>query len=384
MKKYLALFLAAVVMLSPLASVEAKTTSDLQKMLDQLQLQIKQLQSSAALTSAQTTDNPNLEITSFDDNKDGKPKIKITTPTAKKKKFNKSDPADPILISWTAYNVPEDTNLIIDLNTVKIKGPLGGGSAQFELPEGDSKGTYKWDIYGEGMASAGTYRVQLGLEECSSLGCDINAHFPGQEEEVELYTQSRSVGVKVIVKSVKSSSTEKTDLTNKSNSVAIIETNKGIIEMELFEDTMPITTGNFIKLANNGFYDQTKFHRVIAGFMIQGGDPKTKEKDTTKYGTGGPGYTIPDEFVKGIYLSNMRGSLAMANSGPNTGGSQFYINLVDNKTLDWNVPDPNNSNHPVFGRVISGMDIIDSISEVKTNSRNIPQEAIIVKKVEIK
>jgi peptidylprolyl isomerase len=74
----------------------------------------------------------------------------------------------------------------------------------------------------------------------------------------------------------------------------------------------------------------------------------------------------------------------MANSGPNTGGSQFYINLVDNKTLDWNVPDPNNSSHPVFGRVINGMDIVDSISEVKTNSRNIPQEPIIVKKVEIK
>ena len=384
MKNYLALFLAAVVLFSPLASVEAKATSDLQKTIDQLQLQIKQLQSRAALTSAQTTDNPNLEITGFDDKKDGKPKIKITTPTAKKNKFNKTNPGDPILISWTAYNVPEDTNLIIDLNTVKIKGPIGGGSAQFELPEGDSKGTYKWDIYGEGMASAGTYRVQLGLEECSSLGCHMNAHFPGQEEDVELYAQSRSVGVKVIEKSVKSSSAEKVDLTNKSNSVAIIETNKGIIQMELFEDTMPITTGNFIKLANEGFYDQTKFHRVIEEFIIQGGDPTTKEKDKAKYGTGGPGYTIPDEFVKGKYLTNVRGSLAMANSGPNTGGSQFYINLVDNKTLDWNVPDPNNSKHPVFGRVVSGMEILDAISKVKIDSRNIPLEAIIVKKVEIK
>ena len=384
MKNYLALFLSAVVLFSPLASVEAKATSELQKTIDQLQLQIKQLQGRAALTSAQSTGNPNLSITSFDDKKDGKPKIKITTHTTKKNKFNKTIPGDPILISWTAYNVPENTNLTIDLNTVKIKGSLGGGSAQFALPEGDSKGTYKWDIYGAGRASAGTYRVQLGLEECSSLGCHMNAHFPGQEEDVELYAQSRSVGVKVIEKTVKPSlSEEKSILTNKSNSVATMTTNRGVIEMELFEDTMPITTGNFIKLADKGFFNQTKFHRVIEGFMIQGGDPTTKKADTTKYGTGGPGYSIPDEFVKGKYLSNVRGSVAMANSGPNSGGSQFFINLVDNTGLDYDKP-PTTSSHPVFGRVVKGLAIVDMISKVDTDSRDMPSDPVIVTKIDIK
>ncbi len=109
----------------------------------------------------------------------------------------------------------------------------------------------------------------------------------------------------------------------------VLHTTMGDITIRLYDD-MPVTAGNFEKLVRSGFYDGTVFHRVIDGFMIQGGDP-------TGTGSGGPGYTIPDEFVKGH--SNVRGTVAMANTGrPNTGGSQFFINLVDNTYLDWDDP----------------------------------------------
>jgi peptidylprolyl isomerase len=153
-----------------------------------------------------------------------------------------------------------------------------------------------------------------------------------------------------------------------------LNTSKGAITLELFADKMPITESNFIKLAKEGFYDGTKFHRVIEGFMIQGGDPNTKTADTSRYGTGGPGYAIKDEFVTG--LSNARGTISMANSGPNTGGSQFFINTVNNTFLD--------GKHPVFGKVISGMDIVDAISKVPRDARDMPLDPIIVSKVEVK
>ena len=174
------------------------------------------------------------------------------------------------------------------------------------------------------------------------------------------------------------------DMTDNNNPVAVITTNKGVVELELFEDAMPITAGNFKKLVNEGFYNGTKFHRVIQGFMIQGGDPLTRGADVMKYGTGGPGYAIQDEFVEGNKLSNVRGTIAMANSGPNTGGSQFFINLVDNKALDFNVPDPNNSQHPVFGQVVKGMDIVDAISKAEVGPRDMPVDDIVVEKVEIR
>lgn len=170
---------------------------------------------------------------------------------------------------------------------------------------------------------------------------------------------------------------------NPNNPVATITTNKGVIKLELFEDQMPITAGNFIKLANEGFYNGTKFHRVINGFMIQGGDPNTKTDATSTWGTGGPGYTIPDEFVKGDHLSNVRGTIAMANTGqPNSGGSQFFINTVDNTNLDFDKP-PFTSKHPVFGHVIEGMDVVDSISQVPVGQRDIPVDPVVVESVTI-
>jgi peptidylprolyl isomerase len=156
---------------------------------------------------------------------------------------------------------------------------------------------------------------------------------------------------------------------------AVFETNVGTIEIELFTEKMPITTQNFIDLAEKGFYEGTRFHRVISGFMIQGGDPLSK--DTSKqnmWGTGDPGYKIKDEFDK--TLSNAPGTIAMANAGPNTGGSQFFINLVNNNFLD--------SKHPVFGKVVKGMDVVEKIGSVKTGQADRPVEDVVIEKITIK
>jgi len=133
-----------------------------------------------------------------------------------------------------------------------------------------------------------------------------------------------------------------------------LETMLGNITIELRPD-MPVTAGNFEKLVSQGFYNNTIFHRVIDGFMIQGGDP-------TGTGRGGPGYVIQDEFMANN--RNVRGTIAMANAGPNTGGSQFFINLVDNSHL--------NTKHPVFGKVVEGMDVVDKIAKVKTDPNDRP------------
>lgn len=170
---------------------------------------------------------------------------------------------------------------------------------------------------------------------------------------------------------------------NSMNPIAIIKTNLGTIELELFADTMPITTGNFIDLAEAGFYDNTKFHRVIDGFMIQGGDPNSKGNDESIYGTGGPEKNIQDEFVSGELLTNTRGTIAMANTGqPNSGGSQWFINLADNTPLDFD-KEPLSSKHPVFGRVVKGMDVVDTIAKVETKERDIPVNPVIVESVTI-
>ncbi|MAZ40547.1 peptidylprolyl isomerase [bacterium] len=162
---------------------------------------------------------------------------------------------------------------------------------------------------------------------------------------------------------------------------ATFKTTEGDIVLELFVDQMPITTGNFIKLAQEDFYDGVQFHRVIENFMIQSGDPNTKGDDANTYGTGGPGYTIEDEFVEG--LSNVRGTISMANTGrPNSGGSQFFINLVDNTGLDFD-KQPLTSKHPVFGKVIEGMEVVDAIGKTDTNFRDLPETPIVINDIVI-
>jgi len=167
------------------------------------------------------------------------------------------------------------------------------------------------------------------------------------------------------------------EISNSMNPIAVLETTDGTIELELFKDTMPITAGNFEKLISEGFYNGVKFHRVIDGFMIQGGDPNTKTPNTLTYGTGGPGYAIADEHIKGDLLTNLRGTISMANSGPNSGGSQFFLNLADNTNLDFD-KQPLTSAHPVFGRVIKGMEVVDAIGKEATNQRDLPLKDIVI------
>lgn len=154
-----------------------------------------------------------------------------------------------------------------------------------------------------------------------------------------------------------------------------LHTTKGDIKIKMYPD-MPITTGNFVKLAKEGFYNNTIFHRVIKGFMIQGGDPEGT-------GCGGPGYNIPDEFVKGH--SNVKGTISMANTGsPNSGGSQFFINTVDNGFLDWDNP-RTPSAHPVFGQVINddSMDVVKKIEKSETGRNDKPVKDVTILTVDV-
>ncbi len=163
------------------------------------------------------------------------------------------------------------------------------------------------------------------------------------------------------------------------NTVVTLKTNRGDIKIELFTKDMPITAGNFLKLVKEDFYDETKFHRVINNFMIQAGDPNSKDDSKQGvWGTGGPGYAIEDEHVEGF--SNVRGTLSMANSGPNSGGSQFFINLVDNINLDFN-KEPMQSKHPVFGRVIDGLEVVDTIGAVATGVNDVPVEPVTIEDI---
>jgi cyclophilin family peptidyl-prolyl cis-trans isomerase len=151
------------------------------------------------------------------------------------------------------------------------------------------------------------------------------------------------------------------------NPTATMETNKGSFKIELFEDKAPETAGNFLKLAESGFYDGVVFHRVIEGFMIQGGDP-----DGT--GRGGPGYTIKDEFHPDL-RHDAKGVLSMANAGPDTGGSQFFITLAATPWLD--------GKHAVFGRVVEGIDVVEAIGGVETGRGDRPRDDVKIERVQV-
>ncbi|MDO8425774.1 MAG: peptidylprolyl isomerase [bacterium] len=147
-------------------------------------------------------------------------------------------------------------------------------------------------------------------------------------------------------------------------------TTSGAIEVELYAEDAPETVANFVRLANEGFYTGTQFHRVIPGFMIQGGDPLTREHPDAfgMHGTGGPGYAFADEFNAHTVA---RGALAMANSGPNTNGSQFFI--VTAEATPWL-----DGKHTVFGRVIAGMEVVDAISAVPRDGRDHPVTPVMI------
>jgi peptidyl-prolyl cis-trans isomerase B (cyclophilin B) len=149
-------------------------------------------------------------------------------------------------------------------------------------------------------------------------------------------------------------------------SAATLQTNQGAIAIELFDDDAPKTVDNFVSLARKGFYDGVIFHRVIPDFMVQGGDP-------TGTGSGGPGYTFEDEFNEHPVA---RGALAMANAGPNTNGSQFFIVTAD--ACPWL-----DGKHTVFGRVTDGMDVVNAISALETDARDRPREDVVIERVEL-
>lgn len=149
-------------------------------------------------------------------------------------------------------------------------------------------------------------------------------------------------------------------MAKKDNSIVIFKTNMGNFKAQLFNDKAPVTTKNFLDLISKKFYDNIIFHRIIDGFMIQGGDPDGS-------GMGGPGYTIADEFGEGL-KHDSEGILSMANAGPNTGGSQFFITLAPTLWLD--------GHHAVFGKIIEGMDVVKKIGHAKTDFQDRPCEEI--------
>jgi cyclophilin family peptidyl-prolyl cis-trans isomerase len=167
------------------------------------------------------------------------------------------------------------------------------------------------------------------------------------------------------------------------NPTATCETSLGNFKVELYQDKMPVTAGNFIKLAKEGFYDGLHFHRVIEGFMCQFGCPYSKDPFSPRAGTGGPPHgTIKDEHPDDAKFSNEPGTLSMANTGqPNSGGSQFFINTVNNSYLDWFSPGP--SKHPVFGRVIEGMDVITKIEKCKKGTGDRPDPPVQMIKITV-
>jgi len=152
------------------------------------------------------------------------------------------------------------------------------------------------------------------------------------------------------------------------NKTAIFDTNKGIFKIELYADKAPKTVGNFVKLAEKGFYNGLIFHRVIPDFMIQGGCPHGT-------GRGGPGWTIQDEFHPDL-KHNSKGILSMANAGPNTGGSQFFITVAPTPWLD--------NHHSIFGKVTEGIEIVEDISKVETGMHDKPVQDVVINNITVK
>ncbi len=167
------------------------------------------------------------------------------------------------------------------------------------------------------------------------------------------------------------------------NPIAQFETSLGTFQAEIYLDKMPLTAGNFLKLAKSGFYDGLHFHRVINGFMLQFGCPFSRDPKSPRAGTGdGPDGPIQDEHPANAKLSNEPGTLSMANTGePNSGSSQFFVNTVHNAYLDWFSPGP--SKHPVFGKVIKGMDVVTKIEKTRTDGEDRPITPVKMNKVTV-
>jgi len=195
------------------------------------------------------------------------------------------------------------------------------------------------------------------------------------EEKLMQSIQSGEEGVKASTTEKVSEEVKSQKVISQNNSQsmhATLHTSKGDITLEFNASEAPNTVANFVKLAKTGFYDGVKFHRVIKGFMIQGGDPLTKDDSAmARWGTGGPGYTFEDEL--GPDNHNNEGTISMANAGPDTNGSQFFINVANNNFLD--------TKHTVFGKVTSGMDVVHAIENTPTGPNDRPVEAVVINSV---
>ncbi len=193
-----------------------------------------------------------------------------------------------------------------------------------------------------------------------------------QGNKTTYYSTSEQTSGSAVTNQTPMTPPTKEDLT-KEYSGAILKTNYGNIEVAFYSES-PMTVNNFLNLAKDGFYNGTIFHRVIPNFMIQGGDPNSKNADRSTHGMGGPGYQFSDEFNDHKLV---RGSLAMANSGPDTNGSQFFI--VTAKETPWL-----DGKHTNFGYVVKGMEVVDKIEKVKTDANDHPEEDIKIESIELK
>lgn len=219
--------------------------------------------------------------------------------------------------------------------------------------------------------------VVLGLGYYFSIGRSINKNenlLNTTQDNIQNEDSKEIKENKLDSQKVEENKKINNNLENKKYMQATLHTNKGNIVIE-FDSNTPNTVNNFIKLAKEGFYNGTKFHRVIKGFMNQGGDPLSKDDSKKQFwGTGGPGYKFDDEITS--KNKNDKYTISMANAGPNTNGSQFFINVVDNNFLD--------TKHTVFGKVIEGMNVVDMINSVKTDSTDKPIDPVIITSITLK
>jgi peptidyl-prolyl cis-trans isomerase B (cyclophilin B) len=214
------------------------------------------------------------------------------------------------------------------------------------------------------------------LEEATKKVDEVQSNLNNKAEDLQknLENKTQQVQEKVQQEAQKQvNNLIPSDMQYQEEKIVLMKTNFGDIKLKLYTPEAPKTVNNFLSLAEKDFYNGIKFHRIIEGFMIQGGDPLTKTENKNQYGTGGPGYTFEDEIND---KKLVRGSLAMANSGPNTNGSQFFI--VTAESTPWL-----DGKHTNFGEVIEGMEAVDEIEGLETDARDYPEKDVVIESIEI-
>jgi len=224
---------------------------------------------------------------------------------------------------------------------------------------------------GEAANSSPNLELEATLNKTNDLGSDVPV---SSEATTDIIPNNQTAtSTAPVEKTTTMTNTDSQENLFAQYTGATIKTNYGDITVKFYGTDSPVTVNNFLKLAKSGFYNGIKFHRVIKDFMIQGGDPLTKGTDTRLYGTGGPGYQFADEFNSHKLIA---GSLAMANSGPGTNGSQFFI--VTAPATPWL-----DGHHTNFGQVTAGMDVVKKIEAVETLAGDRPAKDVIINSIEL-